>query len=292
MCTNPPGFQSRETAREYSFDKTIKRAQLNADLWRQTRENLNFTGGEPTIHPRFLELCHWFRENFPENKLVLVTNGRMFSYPWFAKSFLKINNLVIETAILGPDEKLHDAITRTKGSFQQTTDGLRNIIKHKKPSQELEIRIILIKQNHKLMGKILDLILNNFPGTDRVVIIFPEPEGICGKNYKTTGITYAQVREKITLVVEGWNSKFKELRLYHFPLCTLEPELWKYTWITQRRDEVRYLPGCDKCSYKKYCCGIHEDYLKIIGGKEFIPPKTDLSFQTENNPCHPIVDVL
>jgi MoaA/NifB/PqqE/SkfB family radical SAM enzyme len=216
----------------------------------------------------------------------------MFSYQKFAKDFLEINNIAIETAILGPNEKIHDAITRTKGSFRQMVRGVQNIMKYKRGLQELEIRAILIKQNYKLIGKILKFVHENFLGIDRMVIIFPEPEGLCGKHYDTRGVTYRQVRKVIVPMMERWKHKFKDIRLYHFPLCTIDPKLWGHTWVTQKREEVDYLPICDKCPYKKYCCGIHKGYLKIIGKEEFKPPKTDLKFQTENNPCHPIVGIL
>lgn len=292
MCSNPVGFQDEDVSEGYSFEKIIERVQFNSDSWRESRENIGLTGGEPTIHPRFLELCYWFRKNFPTNKLVLATNGRMFSYPWFAKSFLKINTLAIEIAIFGPNEKIHDGITRGKGSFDQTTNGIRNILKYRKRSQKLEMRVILIKQNYKLVGEILNLIFNDFPSVDIVTIIFPEPEGVCGKNYKTIGITYREVKKEISYVLKDWNDKLREIRLYHFPLCTLESKLWKYTWITQRSDEVDYLSSCNNCLYKQYCCGIHKDYLKIIGEKEFKPVRKDLNFQIGNNPHHPIVEVF
>jgi len=292
MCSNPADFQRKDVSEKYSFENIVERTQRNADSWRKSRENINLTGGEPTIHPRFLELCYWFRKNFPYNRLVLATNGRMFSYSWFAKNFLQINNIVIETAILGPTSKLHDAITRVNGSFEQTLKGISNILKYRGRAQETELRVILIKQNYKLLGKILSLIFNKFSSVDRVTIIFPEPEGECGQNYEKVGITYAQVKEKTTSTIKKWSGKFKDLRLYHFPLCTINPKLWKYAWITQRRDEVDYLPICNNCSYKRYCCGIHKDYLKIIGGGEFKPPKTNLKFQIKKNPYHPIIGII
>lgn len=292
MCTNPIGFQTKEVSKDYSFEKITKRVQSDTVFRRNDQENINFTGGEPTTHPRFLELCYWFRRTFPRKKIVLASNGRLFSYPWFAKKFLEINNVAIEIAILGPNKSLHDAITKTKGSFEQTIRGIHNILEHRNELQELELRIVLIKQNYKLTGEILDLILSDFPSVDRVIIIFPEPEGKCGKNYKSIGITYKQVKGKMTSVVKRFHDKFRELRLYHFPLCTLEPKLWKYTWITQRRDEVTYLSLCDNCSYRKYCCGIHNDYLKIIGRKEFKPIKKVLSLRIGKDPHHPILDIL
>ncbi len=292
MCTNPVGFQSKEGSKDYSFEKITERVQTNIDFYNNIQDNVNFTGGEPTTHPHFLELCYWFRRNFPEKRLVLASNGRMFSYSCFAKSFLKINNLVVETAILGPNKKLHDTITGVEGSFEQTVKGILNILKYRKRFQELELRLILIKQNYRVTEETLNFIVDNFPLVDRVVIIFPEPEGKCGKNYDKVGINYEQVKGKIASVVGKFNDKFKQLRLYHFPLCTLKPELWKYIWITQRRDEVIYLPVCNNCSYKKYCSGIHKDYLSIIGDKEFNPVETGLKFKIEDNPHHPITDIL
>ena len=294
MCTNPVGFQSEENAKNYSYKKFIERIKRSGLYLKTTKDNINLTGGEPTTHPYFLELLKWLRKNFPENRIVLATNGRRFSYPWFAKRVLEIENLVIEIAILGPNEKLHDAITRTKGSFEQTIQGISNILQYRKLKskfQELELRIILVKQNYKIIGEILSLIYNKFPLADRVVIIFPEPEGVCKVNFQTVGLTYKQVKKEIVQVMKKWKDKFNDLRLYHFPLCTLPSTLWKYTWITQRPEEVSYLSICDRCLYRKYCCGIHGNYLKIVGKKEFKPIKESFNFRIGNNPYHPIIGV-
>ncbi len=292
MCSNPAVFQDGSDSYLYSFEKIIQRIQSSSKSWRQSRENINLTGGEPTIHPRFLELCYWLRKKFPENKLVLATNGRMFSYPSFARKFLMINNVVIETALLGFDQKSHESITRVKDSFIQAMEGIRNISKYRKEGQELEIRTILVKQNYKVTEKILDLVYNNFPSIERMIIIFPEPEGVCGKNFKTVGVTYSQVKEEIISVVKKQKDKFKDLRLYHFPLCTIPAKLWKYTWATQRREEIDYLPSCKECFYKDYCCGIHKDYLEIIGSQEFKPIKTKLKLKIGKNHQHPIEGIL
>ena len=291
MCTNPDDFQKKEDSYDYSFQKITQRVESRILHWRETEENINITGGEPTTHPYFLDLCYWFRAKLPKNRIVLASNGRMFSYERFAKKFLKLNNLVVEVAILGPDKKIHDSITRVKGSFEQTIKGLKNILKLRNTTQELELRIILIKQNYKLLKEILSFISKNLASANRIVIIFPEPEGVCGKNYNTVGVKYSQVRKEISSIMQEWGDK-KELRLYHFPLCSLDPKLWKYTWVTQRQEEISFPEQCTKCSYKKYCCGVHNDYLKIVGSEEFQPPKTKLKFQFSKNKCHPIIGII
>ena len=291
MCTNPEDFQNKEDSRDYSFQKIVQRIEGRIPYLKKTKESINITGGEPTTHPYFLDLCFWFREKLPKNKIALASNGRMFSYESFVKKLLKIDNLTIEVAILGPDERAHDSITRVKGSFEQTIKGLKNILKFKNATQELELRIILIKQNYKLVKEILSFISRNLASVDRVVIIFPEPEGECGKKYDIVGIKYLQIKDEIFSVMQEWGNK-KDLRLYHFPLCTLDPSLWKYTWVTQRREEISFPKQCTKCSYQNYCCGVHKDYLKIIGDKEFQPPKTNLQFKFSNNKHHPIINIV
>ncbi len=291
MCTNPEDFQTEEDSHDYSFQKIIQRLETQIPLLKKIKENINITGGEPTIHPHFLDLCFWFRKKLPESKIVIASNGRMFHYEHFIKKFLKINNLVIEVAILGPNEKIHDSITRVRGSFKQTIDGLKNILKFKNTTQELELRIILIKQNYKLLQETLSFILKNLSSADRIVMIFPEPEGVCGDNYNAVGIKYSQVKKDIFSVIQWWKDR-KELRLYHFPLCTLDPKLWKYTWVTQRQEEISFPEQCIKCPYKSYCCGVHRDYLEIIGDKEFQPPKTSLQFEFSQNRHHPIINII
>ncbi len=292
MCTNPADFQSEENAQSYTYQQVVERAKRLGERLRNTKENINLTGGEPTIHPRFLELLGWFRKQFPGNKLVLATNGRMFNYPWFAKKVLEFDNLAIEVAILGPNKKLHEALTRTKGSFGQTTGGILNILKYRNSSQELELRIIITKVNFKRLDKIINFIKKEFSAADRLVLVFPEVEGSAGKNFKMVGLTYKELKPYFSLSLMGkWKKGLTEIRLYHFPLCVIDPGLWQYAWRTLREDEISFLPGCSKCLYKKYCLGIHKDYLKLIGDGEFKPIKKRLNIKVQNFFHHPIVAV-
>lgn len=301
ICTNPVGFRDENKSSPYSAKATIARI----DSWKQrnqlSKESINLTGGEPTIHPDFLALLTKIREMLPENRIVLASNGRMFSYPWFAKECLKINNFVLEVAIYSSNPRLHDGMTRIKGSFKQTITGIHNILKYKNPFQELEIRIILTKLNYKDLDKTVNFIKKEFPGIDRIVIIFMELEGYAGKNFKIVGLTYKEFEPYLSLSkMEKWEKGLPEIRLYHFPLCCLKPELWKYTWRTQtphrggislNEEEVTFVPRCNQCLYKKYCLGIHRDYLRLVGDKEFQPIKRKLNLRTQNNFFRPIVGV-
>jgi len=141
MCTNPFSFQLEDSS-PYSSGN-IKQRWGNVKLKKD--DVIALTGGEPTIHPDFLNLVTWFRRKYPSHKIAIASNGRMFSYKDFTKQLLKVNDLLIEIAIHGYDNKTHDAVTRTNGSFEQTIKGLHNILKYKSSSQNVEIRIIITK---------------------------------------------------------------------------------------------------------------------------------------------------
>jgi len=287
MCTNSSNFRNKIDPDFLRLETLIR----NIKSFGKIKESITLSGGEPTIHPEFLNLLKWLRKQFPQTKITIATNGRMLCYPEFAKKCFLINNLTFGIAIHGYNAQMHDNITRVKGSFSQTIAGIHNVLKYRNSSHQLEIRIILIRQNYKYLDKILNLIINEFSSVDRMVLLFQEMEGVCGENFKKVGITHKEVKKYLPPLFKKWKKKFKHLRLYHFPLCAIDFNLWKYSWRTLRKDEVTFLPSCNKCLYKKYCLGIHKDYLKLIGGKEFIPIRKRLFIETRNDFYHPILEV-
>ncbi|MGC9046940.1 MAG: radical SAM protein [Minisyncoccia bacterium] len=286
MCTNPLSFQLDDST-PYSFEYITERWK-NKNL--KPNDVLCLTGGEPTMHPDFLKLLNWFRVNFPLFPIAIASNGRLFSYHNFAKRVLKINNLILEIAIHGYNEQTHDRVTRTKGSFNQTIKGLHNILKYKNNTQEIEIRIIITKLTYKYIDKILHFLQKEFPIKDirDIAIIFEEMEGQAKDNFKEVGISYSKVKNYIIKALEDpIVMNFNEIRLYHFPLCVLPSKFWPYIWRTLRGEEITYVSQCDKCVVKKYCLGIHRDYIALIGKKEFKPIK-NIKIKTNKNFYHPI----
>jgi len=270
MCTNPKDYQLKRNSVEYSFENIISR-WINTKLKRE--ESICLTGGEPTIHVDFFKILHWFRKRYPKNTIAIASNGRLFYYENFSRKVLKNNNLILEIAVHGYNAKTHDAVTRVKGSFDQTVKGIHNILKYKNDSQSLEIRIIITKLTYKNLDKILEFLIREFDVRliRDVVLIFMEMEGQAQDNFKVVGLSYSQINWKLSQIAEKWSKSFNDFRLYHFPLCVLLPELWPYAWRTLRGEEVSFVKACNKCKVKKYCMGVHRDYLRLVGEKEFKP---------------------
>ena len=291
MCTNPdlPWKNSQgEIGEGYDYDLLIDRIKRLKDKI-QPDEPIILTGGEPTLHPRFLDIFWFIRKTFPDHELRLLTNGRRFYYRDFTEEVMSADNLNIAVSLCGPNAKVHDGVTRTKNSFVHFTKGLENILDLKK-GHSIEIRTVLTKLTAKYIDQTLNLIYSRFPSIDRVIVIYLEAEGQAKNNLDKVMIPYSKVRPHLNKI-QPFFSVLKELRLYHFPLCTLDYKLWPFVWRTLPKEEVTFISSCQKCLYKKYCLGIHRDYPDKIKSKEFKPMQEKYIIKETGDFYHPIVGI-
>jgi len=294
FCSNPDlPWKSDGTIKGdvYSYENLI--AKLESPKFKELiGDYILMTGGEPTLQPRFLDILQYLSKNFSKQKIGVVTNGRLFSYRSFARKVLAIRGLHLGISIYGHNARAHDSVTRAKGSFWQTVSGIKNILSLRDSGHQIEIRTVISGVSYKNLGKMIEFVCGQFPSIDRLVLIFPEYEGQAVKNIKETKVTYSQVTPELMKVLPLFK-KFKKIRLYHFPLCVLDPALWPYVWRTLPKEEVVFLPSCKNCSYRKYCLGIHKTYLKYVGEQEFKPIKENIKLilDKKNIKHHPIKSV-
>jgi molybdenum cofactor biosynthesis enzyme MoaA len=94
---------------------------------RKGAERLILSGGEPTIHPNYVDFVRLGRLA-GYRWVQTVTNGRMFSYPEFLRRCVDEGLSEITFSIHGPNAKVHDALVGTKGAFEQEMRGLKNAL--------------------------------------------------------------------------------------------------------------------------------------------------------------------
>ena len=85
-----------------------------------------FTSGEPTLHPKLPLYVAWSKRLGYET-IGLITNGRRLGYEDYARSLLSrgLNHVVV--SIHGHDRRLHEILSRTPGSFEQTSAGIATL---------------------------------------------------------------------------------------------------------------------------------------------------------------------
>jgi cyclic pyranopterin phosphate synthase len=89
-------------------------------------DEILFTSGEPTLNADLLQYVMWAR-NKGFRVIGLITNGRRLAYPSFLARLVEAGINRITVSIHGHEARLHDGLTRSPGSFQQTDLALKNL---------------------------------------------------------------------------------------------------------------------------------------------------------------------
>ena len=105
---------------------------------RKGAERLILSGGEPTIHPNFVDFVR-LGSLAGYERIQTVTNGRLFAYPEFLKKSLDAGLGEITFSIHGPNAKVHDALVGTKGAFEQEMKGLEGALADGRPIINIDV---------------------------------------------------------------------------------------------------------------------------------------------------------
>ncbi|MBI5622578.1 MAG: radical SAM protein [Elusimicrobia bacterium] len=107
--------------------KALSFQAVKADLAQGRKEGLRrvvLSGGEPTLHPDFLDIVRLARK-LGYQHIQVVTNGRRFCYPGFLAAAVEAGLGEVTFSLHGHTRPLHDRLTRVPGSFVQALTGLR-----------------------------------------------------------------------------------------------------------------------------------------------------------------------
>ncbi|HEC69846.1 MAG TPA: radical SAM protein [Candidatus Omnitrophica bacterium] len=121
---------------------------------------LNITGGEPLMKEEFFDIIKYANNN--NFALLLSTNGTLITKE-FIKKIKRFNIFQIQVSLFGATQKMHEDITRVKGSFEKTIRAIRLL---KKEGLRTVIKITKMPKNLKEISKIK--VLAEELGTDYI----------------------------------------------------------------------------------------------------------------------------
>jgi MoaA/NifB/PqqE/SkfB family radical SAM enzyme len=129
----------------------IKRQILDGRRAGATR--LILSGGEPTIHPNYVDFIR-LGARAGYRKIQTVTNGRLFSYPEFLRRCTEAGLGEITFSLHGPNARIHDALVGVKGAFDQEIAGLKNAVSDGRLI--VNIDIVINRGNVKHLAEMLE----------------------------------------------------------------------------------------------------------------------------------------
>jgi cyclic pyranopterin phosphate synthase len=255
-------------------------------------EEVCFTSGEPTTNralPRWVKLAK--ARGVPT--ISVMTNGRALSYERYTKGLIAAGMNKFYVSIHGHNRRLHEGLTRTPQSFEQTVAGLDVVTSLKRYGIALHTSTVVTRRNLPHLGDIYRFLRSH--GVDQVVFNVMQANGRADTYFEQLWPTYAQIAAAFAAFCE--EQRRHEPRVMAFlvdiPLCTTEavpdfnrgyvesyvhfsPGEGESDLVQIRRADLdeaerRKRAECRGCRYDSVCEGVWGNYLRRFGWDEFHP---------------------
>jgi len=141
---------------------------MNQDLEGRT---LVIAGGEATLRPELSEWIAAARSQGAE-RVIVQTNGRMLAYAKLVRRLVRAGCDTFGVALHGHRADLHDWLTRSEGSFEQTLKGLDNL---RAAGAVTLVNCVITRSNYRHMPQIVQLAARK--GAAAVRFIWPRSAG-------------------------------------------------------------------------------------------------------------------
>jgi MoaA/NifB/PqqE/SkfB family radical SAM enzyme len=233
-------------------------------------ELIDFDGGEPTLHPRFLDVLR-LAAGLGYRQVHVTTNGRRLADRSLAAAVAASGVTSLQVSIHGSHAAVHDAITRVPGSFAETLAGLRNVMALKPNGLDVGVNLTVARPNLHDVAGIVELAWKEGVGHANVQLV--TPFGRAGADLvPTPDEAFAAVREAIDrfgdrVAIQVVNGQFCRFPGYESYLVGDVGKLGR-TMVFATEEEVnlfRYLgerrakrEECSRCPWGMVCEGFFE----------------------------------
>ena len=230
---------------------------------------INFFGGEPTIHPDFFKLLNYVKSQGLD--FSLNSNLRLLSYMEIAKTIVDFDPILIQTSIHGHDAEIHDNLTITKGSFEQTVRGIKNILELGYDPKKISVNTVITKQNMKYLKNIVDFVLNDLK-LPKTKFSFIEIERNALKNIDKLLPRFREIYPFLENAAKHAENLGKRISVEKGPICFC-PDMPNVSYILEKVliDTERFIKpdSCFACPSNEKCQGIHKNYAKLYPLNDF-----------------------
>jgi MoaA/NifB/PqqE/SkfB family radical SAM enzyme len=256
-----------------SSNKTIEQIKTEVRNFDNSKPIL-LTGGEPTLHRDFSSVICYINElNY---EVHLLTNARVFNYPKYVDVIKnsKVSNVIVK--LYSSSSELHDSITRSKASFNQSISAIKILLLN---NIKVSILTTILNQNlHDLnciIKKGVTLGIREFY-FDTI-----KPKGECLLNFSKLALDYSEIMFDHFDLHTKDHSEFMYSRLktesgneraniffLDLPGCYLSPEFSslgnQFVFIGNELELRSKASRCKLCNRSQNCHGFFNQYLELF----------------------------
>lgn len=253
-------------------------ARVLRDYAEHEIEAVHFTGGEPTLHPRFVDILRLAKKLGLRTSV--GTNGAMLCRPELARQAVPLLDEIL-FSLHGPTAEVHQALTRSPGSFERVLAAIR-LSQEVVPGFRPFVNTVLTRANVDCIEQTIALAERR--GAALVVVSNPTPEGGAEQCYPDLAIPLEQLGTVLQQLARARRDVI--LRFFGVPLCLLgehailsndlhwDPRVtveWNvepgkvvyggvFTWTPGRRRV--HVQQCEPCTWRGVCPGVFEAYAE------------------------------
>jgi len=261
-------LMGQNTHKQHKELSHIKEEIKNKDKYSKT---LVLTGGEPTIHPDFIEILR-FSKGLGYGKISVISNGRMFSNLSFLKRSIHNGMDEVIFSVLSADPKIHDPITRVPKSLRQTLKGISNL---KKLGYKIKTNTVICKGNYSSLPRTAKALIAL--GADRIQFEFIRPIGNAAKYLHDVVPKISSVINSVKEAIDVCIQNSIHAQVEGIPSClmhgysdyvnTLKDQEHNDISKEDIKSHVKF-HGCSACRYDSSCIGIWKEYVENMGSGE------------------------
>ncbi|MCB9589016.1 MAG: radical SAM protein [Polyangiaceae bacterium] len=264
---------------------TDERARLRAlsehlsEEYRRGARELTLDGGEPTLSRGVFQLIQ-IAKRIGFDRVSLITNGRLASYPEYAKRLADSGLDEIWVSLHGSHAALHDNLVGDPGAFEQTLSGLQQLLSCAPQSLKLGVQITLTRQNQRDLSALFALLSRL--GVRNVGLLGLEPGGA---GYASAAYDLEELSTDLVAALQSVKAPHEAVdssdtlsfcvknlpvcalpgfeRLVEVDLSKLAPELSRDRYVSLEgvdlpsyvRAQRTYTERCVACHYRTICGG-------------------------------------
>lgn len=249
MCCQPPE----------KVDDMDRLFIQNMDRIKSAPKNLpivGITGGEPTLlGERLVELMQAIRRELPNTGIHLLSNGRSFRDPAYAKRIVEAggDKLMVGIPLHADYEKDHDRIAGAKGAYVETMLGLYNLAMQ---GACIELRIVMNRLNHTRFLSMAEFIHKNLSFVAWTAFMGMERIGFADQHYERIWIEPKEYVNGLSEAIQFLDDWHHEVAIYNIPLCLLPEKMYGFAKQSISDWKNYYPPFCEPCNLKEKCCGL------------------------------------
>ena len=177
--------------------------------------SVKLTGGEPLLHPQIGELLEHIKKE--ELRLTIETNGILCT-PDLARQIASCMNPFVSVSIDGADAETHEWVRGVAGSFQQSIDGVRNLVE---AGIHPQIIMTIMRRNYNQMEDVVRLAESLQANSVKFNIVQPTARG--EKMHETGETLIIEELIEIGRWVENDLSARTSIRLYYSHPAAFRP---------------------------------------------------------------------